>query len=49
MFSKKDLNFAEVDTLAKSCCLVKIFRGIIARRHQTDRKHMGLPKEQCAE
>ena len=29
--------------------LVKIFPGIIARRHHTDRKQMGLLKEQCAE
>ena len=28
---------------------VKIFPGIIVRRHHTDRKHMGLLKEQCAE
>ena len=28
---------------------VKIFPGIIARRHNTDQKHMGLLKEQCAE
>ena len=28
---------------------VKIFPGIIARRHHTDRRLMGLPKEQCAE
>ena len=29
--------------------LVKIFPGIIARRHHTDRKQMGLLREQCAE
>ena len=29
--------------------LVKIFRGIIARLHHTDRRLMVLPKEQCAE
>ena len=29
--------------------LVKIFPGIIARLHHTDRKQMGLLKEQCAE
>ena len=29
--------------------LVKIFPGIIVRRHHTDRKQMGLLKEQCAE
>ena len=29
--------------------LVKIFLGIVARRHHTDQKQMGLPKEQCAE
>ena len=29
--------------------LVKIFPGIIARRHHTDQKQMGLLKEQCAE
>ena len=29
--------------------LVKIFPGIIVRQHHTDRKQMGLPKEQCAE
>ena len=28
---------------------VKIFPGIIVRRHHTDQKHMGLLKEQCAE
>ena len=28
---------------------VKIFPGIIVRRHHTDRKQMGLLKEQCAE
>ena len=28
---------------------VKIFPGIIVRRHHTDRKQMGLMKEQCAE
>ena len=28
---------------------VKIFPGIIARRHHTDQKQMGLLKEQCAE
>ena len=28
---------------------VKIFRGIIVRRHHTDRKQMGLLREQCAE
>ena len=29
--------------------LVKIFHGIIARPHHTDRRLMILPKEQCAE
>ena len=29
--------------------LVKIFPGIIVRRHHTDRKQMGLRKGQCAE
>ena len=29
--------------------LVKIFPGIIARLHHTDKKQMGLQKEQCAE
>ena len=29
--------------------LVKIFPGIIVRQHHTDRKQMGLLKEQCAE
>ena len=29
--------------------LVKISPGIIARRHHTDQKQMGLLKEQCAE
>ena len=29
--------------------LVKIFHGIIARLHRTDRRLMVLPKEQCAE
>ena len=29
--------------------LVKMFLGIIARRHHADRKQMGLLKEQCAE
>ena len=29
--------------------LVKIFHGIIARLHHTDRRLMVLPKEQCAE
>ena len=29
--------------------LVKIFPGIIVRRHHTDRKQMGLLREQCAE
>ena len=29
--------------------LVKISPGIIARLHHTDRKQMGLRKEQCAE
>ena len=33
-------NFAE---------LVKIFPGIIVRRHHTDQKQMGLQREQCAE
>ena len=28
---------------------VKIFPGVIVRRHHTDRKQMGLLKEQCAE
>ena len=28
---------------------VKIFPGIIVRRHHTDRKQMGLLREQCAE
>ena len=28
---------------------VKIFPGIIVRRHHTDQKQMGLLKEQCAE
>ena len=28
---------------------VKIFPGIIVRRHPTDRKQMGLLREQCAE
>ena len=28
---------------------VKIFPGIIARRHHTDQKQMGLQKEQCEE
>ena len=28
---------------------VKIFHGIIARRHHKDRKQMGLLREQCAE
>ena len=28
--------------------LVKIFPGIIVRRHHTDRKQMGLLREQCA-
>ena len=32
-----------------SAKLVKIFPGIIVRRHHTDRKQMGLLKEQCAE
>ena len=32
-----------------SAKLVKIFRGIIARLHHTDRRLMVLPKEQCAE
>ena len=29
--------------------LVKIFPGIIVRQHHTDRKQMGLLREQCAE
>ena len=29
--------------------LVKTFPGIIVRRHHTDRKQMGLLKEQCGE
>ena len=29
--------------------LVKIFPGIIARQHHTDKKQIGLLKEQCAE
>ena len=29
--------------------LVKIFPGIIVRRHHTDHKQMGLLREQCAE
>ena len=29
--------------------LVKIFPGILVRRHHTDQKQMGLLKEQCAE
>ena len=32
-----------------SAKLVKIFPGIIVRRHHTDQKQMGLLKEQCAE
>ena len=32
-----------------SAKLVKIFPGIIARLHHTDRRVMVLPKEQCAE
>ena len=32
-----------------SAKLVKIFPGIIVRPHHTDRKQMGMPKEQCAE
>ena len=32
-----------------SAKLVKTFPGIIARQHLTDRKQMGLLKEQCAE
>ena len=32
-----------------SAKLVKIFPGIIARLHHTDRRLMVLPKEQCAE
>ena len=32
-----------------SAKLVKIFPGIIARRHHIDQKQMLLPKEQCAE
>ena len=32
-----------------SAKLVKISPGIIARLHHTDRKQMGLLKEQCAE
>ena len=28
---------------------VKIFPGIIVRRHHTDQKHMGLLREMCAE
>ena len=28
---------------------VKIFPGIIVRRHHTDQKQMGLLREQCAE
>ena len=32
-----------------SAKLVKIFLGIIVRQHLTDRKQMGLLKEQCAE
>ena len=32
-----------------SAKLVKIFHGIIARLHHTDRRLMVLPKEQCAE
>ena len=49
MISKKDLNDAEMDTLTKPPMAVKIFPGIIVRRHQTDQKQMGLLKEQCAE
>ena len=45
IFSVQNRNFSG-NTKAK---LVKIFPGIIVRRHHTDRKHMGLPKEQCAE
>ena len=29
--------------------LVKNYHGIIVRQRHTDQKHMGLPKEQCAE
>ena len=39
-------------TLTIPCNLakpVKIFPGIIVRRHHTDRKHMGLLREQCVE
>ena len=32
-----------------SAKLVKIYPGIIVRRHHTDQKQMGLLKEQCAE
>ena len=32
-----------------SAKLVKISPGIIARLHHTDRRQMGLRKEQCAE
>ena len=36
-------------SLEYSAKLVKISPGIIARQHQTDRRRMGLLKEQCAE
>ena len=41
----KNKNF----TRNHSAKLVKIFPGIIARLHHTDRRLMVLPKEQCAE
>ena len=44
--SLKSLTLTIPWNLAK---LVKIFPGIIVRRHHTDRKQMGLLRKQCAE
>ena len=44
--NQKSLTLTILWNLAKP---VKIFPGIIVRLHLTDRKQMGLPKEQCAE
>ena len=38
-----------VTILLNLASLVKNYTGIIVRQHHTDRKQMGLLKEQCAE
>ena len=45
----RNLKSFTLTILWNSARLVKIFHGIIARLHHTDRKQMGLLKQQCAE